>query len=96
MRGVHVPLDPASDSGGEIDYCRLDSRAALVWATLYLTLWGLVVWSLAIVSSIPGVRWNENLLVLVPLDIVLQWETPNGPSSVIQRAAVASSTCSPP
>ena len=51
-------------------------RAALVWATLYLTLWGLVVWSLAIVSSIPGVRWNENLLVLVPLDIVLPFLSP--------------------
>lgn len=46
-------------------------RAAIAWATLYLTVWGLVVWSLAIVSSIPGVRWNENVLVLVPLDIVL-------------------------
>ncbi|HEY5924194.1 MAG TPA: DUF4105 domain-containing protein [Kofleriaceae bacterium] len=46
-------------------------RIALAWATIYLALWGLIVWGLAIVSSIPGVRWNENLLVLVPLDIVL-------------------------
>jgi hypothetical protein len=46
-------------------------RTALAWATLYLTLWGLVIWGLAIVSSIPGIRWNENVLVLIPLDIVL-------------------------
>jgi hypothetical protein len=46
-------------------------RPALAWATLYLALWGLIVWGLAIVSSIPGVRWNENVLVLIPLDIVL-------------------------
>jgi hypothetical protein len=31
----------------------------------------MLLWTLAIVSSIPGVRWNENVLVLVPLDIVL-------------------------
>ncbi|HEY5943921.1 MAG TPA: hypothetical protein VIV40_00440, partial [Kofleriaceae bacterium] len=46
-------------------------RVALVWTTLYLALWGLIIWGLAIVSSIPGVRWNENVLVFIPLDIVL-------------------------
>ena len=46
-------------------------RTAVAWATVYLALWGLIVWSLVIVSSIPGVRWNENAFVLVPLDIVL-------------------------
>jgi hypothetical protein len=46
-------------------------RVALAWATLYLVAWGLIIWGLAIVSSIPGVRWNENVLVLIPLDIVL-------------------------
>jgi hypothetical protein len=46
-------------------------KLAIVWATLFLGLWGLIVWGLAIVSSIPGVRWNENVLVLVPLDIAL-------------------------
>jgi hypothetical protein len=48
-------------------------RVALAWATLYLSLWGLIIWGLAIVSSIPGLRWNENLLVFVPLDIALPW-----------------------
>lgn len=46
-------------------------RVAVAWATLYLATWGLVIWGLAIVSSIPGVRWNENVLVLMPLDVVL-------------------------
>ncbi len=46
-------------------------RVAVAWATMYLALWGLVVWGLVGVSSIPGVRWNENVLVLMPLDIVL-------------------------
>jgi hypothetical protein len=46
-------------------------RLALGWATFYLALWGVIIWGLVLVSSIPGVRWNENLFVLVPLDIVL-------------------------
>jgi hypothetical protein len=46
-------------------------RAAVAWATVYLALWGAIIWTLAIVSSIPGVRWNENLFVFVPLDIAL-------------------------
>jgi len=46
-------------------------RVALAWSTLFLALWGLIIWGLVIVSSIPGVRWNENILVLMPLDIVL-------------------------
>lgn len=50
---------------------RRGERIALAWATLYLTLWGLIVWTLVLVSSIPGVRWNENVFVLMPLDIAL-------------------------
>lgn len=46
-------------------------RVATAWAALYLALWGIVIWGLAIVSSIPGVRWNENVLVLVPFDAAL-------------------------
>lgn len=46
-------------------------RIAVAWATVYLAVWGLVVWTLVIVSAIPGVRWNENVLVFVPLDLVL-------------------------
>lgn len=46
-------------------------RIALAWATLYLALWGTIIWTLVFVSAIPGVRWNENVLVVMPLDIVL-------------------------
>ena len=46
-------------------------RVAAAWAALYLALWGIAIWGLAIISSIPGVRWNENVLVLVPFDAVL-------------------------
>jgi hypothetical protein len=46
-------------------------RAALAWAVLYPGLWGLVLWVLVILSSIPGLRWNEAALVLVPLDLAL-------------------------
>jgi hypothetical protein len=45
--------------------------AGLVWATLYLTLWGAIIWSLVALSSIPGLRWNENVFVLIPFDVVL-------------------------
>ncbi|CAN5918733.1 hypothetical protein BH11MYX3_BH11MYX3_20510 [soil metagenome] len=46
-------------------------RVAVVWATLYLGLWGLIIYSLVIVSSISGVRWNEVALVLMPFDLAL-------------------------
>jgi len=46
-------------------------RLATAWAALYLGLWGVVLWGLAIVSSIPGLRWNEAVLVLVPFDLAL-------------------------
>ncbi len=46
-------------------------RVALGWTTFYLGLWGLVIWSLVAMSSIPALRWNEAVLVLVPLDLAL-------------------------
>ena len=46
-------------------------RVALVWATLYPALWGLILYALVIVSSIPGVRLNQNIFVLMPFDLVL-------------------------
>src|SRR5206468_12977098 len=46
-------------------------RAALAWAAIYPGLWGLVLWTLVTISSIPGVRWNEAALVLVPFDLAL-------------------------
>jgi hypothetical protein len=49
----------------------MSERAALIFATVHLVVWGLVVWTLVAISSIPGVRWNEVVLVLVPFDVVL-------------------------
>ncbi len=46
-------------------------RAATAWAALYLGFWGVLIWSLAIVSSIPALRINEMVLVMVPFDLVL-------------------------
>jgi hypothetical protein len=46
-------------------------KAALIWATFYLVMWGLIVWGLVAISSIPGVRWNEAVLVVMPLDLCL-------------------------
>jgi hypothetical protein len=50
--------------------------AALAWTTLELVVLGAVVWGLAIVSSIPGVRYNEAVLVVMPLDLVLPFLGP--------------------
>jgi hypothetical protein len=44
---------------------------AVMVATLWLVLLGLVVWGPAVVSSIAGVRYNEALLVAMPLDAAL-------------------------
>jgi hypothetical protein len=44
---------------------------ALAWLTIELVLLGLVVWGLAIVSSIPALRYNEAVFVVTPLDAVL-------------------------
>ena len=46
-------------------------RIAVAWAALHLAFWGIVIWGLAIVSSIPGVRWNEAVLVAMPFDLIL-------------------------
>jgi hypothetical protein len=46
-------------------------RAALAWAVLYPGAWGLIIWSLVALSPIPGLRWNEAVLVLVPFDLAL-------------------------
>ena len=48
-------------------------RVATAWASVYLGAWGLVLWAAAVVSTIPAVRWNEAVLVLVPMDLVLPW-----------------------
>jgi hypothetical protein len=45
--------------------------AAVAWLTLELVALGAVIWGLAVVSPIAGVRYNEAVLVVMPLDIVL-------------------------
>ncbi|MBA3541622.1 MAG: DUF4105 domain-containing protein [Deltaproteobacteria bacterium] len=52
-------------------------RWAIAWTALYLGVWGVVIWTLAIVSSIPGLRWNELVFVLVPFDLALPWLAPS-------------------
>lgn len=46
-------------------------RGALAWAMLYPGTWGLIIWILVVLSPIPGVRWNEAVLVMVPFDLAL-------------------------
>jgi Domain of unknown function (DUF4105) len=46
-------------------------RLALGWLTLGLSVAGLVVWGVAIASTIDAVRYNEVLLVVMPFDGVL-------------------------
>jgi hypothetical protein len=46
-------------------------RAALAWACVPLILWGLVTWSLSIISSIPMFRWNEAVFLFVPFDVAV-------------------------
>jgi len=50
-------------------------RAALAWLTVELAGLGALVWGLAILSAIPGVRYNEAALVVLPLDAILPWLT---------------------
>ncbi len=49
------------------------ARPALILASLYLGLWGLIVYVAVIASTIPALRWNEVLCVLVPLDLMMPW-----------------------
>ena len=47
------------------------TRAATLGAVLPLTLLGLIVWGMAVASTLPAVRWNEMLLILLPFDLAL-------------------------
>ena len=49
------------------------ARPALIMASIYLGLWGLIVYVAVIASTIPALRWNEVLCVLVPLDVMMPW-----------------------
>jgi hypothetical protein len=51
-------------------------RAALIWSTLYLAGWGLLIYTLVAISSIEGVRWNEAVFVLTPVDLSLPFLGP--------------------
>jgi hypothetical protein len=62
--GFAVPLVVAQ-------WRRRFQAAALAWVTFALVILGALVWGLAIVSSIPGVRYNEAMFVVMPLDLVL-------------------------
>lgn len=46
-------------------------RVALAAVTLELVVLGALIWALVIVSSIAAVRWNEAVLVVTPLDVLL-------------------------
>lgn len=46
-------------------------RAAIGIAAVPVGLMGLVLWTVAIVSSIPTLRWNEALLLYVPTDLAV-------------------------
>lgn len=50
---------------------RRAEKLALIWSTLYLTAWGIALYTLVIISPIDGVRWNEAVLVLMPFDLAL-------------------------
>jgi uncharacterized protein DUF4105 len=50
---------------------RRGEAVALGWALVFLGLCGLIVWGLAILSPIAGLRWNEAVLVFTPLDLAL-------------------------
>lgn len=52
-------------------WLRRFQRAALAWATVWLAGWGVIIWTLVAISGIPGIRYNEVALVLVPFDLVL-------------------------
>ena len=51
-------------------------RGPLWFASLYLGIWGVVVYALVLVSPVEALRMNEVAFVLVPLDLVLPILTP--------------------
>jgi hypothetical protein len=46
-------------------------RFGIALAILPAVLLGLIFWTLAIISPLPYVRWNESCLIFFPLDILL-------------------------
>jgi len=83
-KGPPIPLEGPSDRSwslliglafslplGLAVATRRGVRAALVVATIPLVLMGTLIWGLAILSSIPGLRWNEAIFLFVPFDVLL-------------------------
>ncbi len=52
---------------------RRSPRLSLVPAAIVLGVFGLAYWTMAIVSVMPELRWNENALVFWPTDLLLPW-----------------------
>jgi hypothetical protein len=58
-------------------YARRRHQTAALWAvSVALALLGTIVWTAAIVSSIPAVRYNEAVFVVMPLDLALPLLSP--------------------
>ncbi len=83
-KGAPFPMEGGTDRGwillvalgfflplGVAIAVRRGVRLALVWAAIPLVLMGLLIWGLAIVCSIPGLRWNEAVFLYVPFDVLL-------------------------
>jgi hypothetical protein len=55
---------------------RRGERIGLAAAAFPLGLIGLLLWSVAVLSALPELRWNEALLVFVPIDLALPFLRP--------------------
>ncbi len=61
-----------------IAYAVRRHQAAALWVvSVALALLGAIVWSVAIASSIPAVRYNEAVFVVMPLDLALPLLSPD-------------------
>lgn len=83
-RGPPIPEDGPTNRGWSLLIGLSFALPLLVWkltgrferttvaiVTVPLTLMGLIIWSAAIISTIPGLRWNEAIFLYVPFDVVL-------------------------
>lgn len=83
-RGPPIPEDGPTNRGWSLLIGLAFALPLLVWkltgrfertsvaiATVPLTLIGLIIWTAAIISTIPGLRWNEAVLLYVPFDVVM-------------------------
>jgi len=54
----------------------LGERVALVVACLPLILFGIALWAIFFIITIDWVRWNEAMLLFIPIDVVLPFLSP--------------------